>query len=625
MTYSLIEQLPEIAAAGRKDAEEVLARANASRGASLQVDEYVIPARGSVAIGKDGWNKYPVWYNRLFYGDNLIIMEALLAGDPPTNLPSLKGKIDLICIDPPFATDAGYQTSCILPGTEGREPFLLEQQAYNDSWEDGLAGYLRMLYPRLFLMRELLGESGSLIVHLDWHAVHYVKILLDEIFGPENFRNEIAWCYGGGGAPQRTYPKKHDLLLWYTKGSTWTFNRQYRPYTGGTLQRGLTAVKGDKYELHPQGAGLDDWWAGKDVQKILSPTAFENLKFGTQKPEGLLTRIIAGHSNKGDLVADFFCGTGTTAAVAGRLGRRWIAADISKQAFMISYKRLAVRERMTFICQSPGNYPGLLVQRSSVRKSARDLPREVLDLFGVVPFPGRQYPGGALGYLDKSKTLVLVAAPAERIDRHFLKKAQGIKESLPGRWEKFVVLGWDLETDIIDIILEQNEKVPEVLLIQPCLLDEGNIHTKGRKLLQRNRFYFSPLRCLTLKEPVVKDYSQEYEEIIIELDNYRFLSPDYLPVNGDAGERVHELLDADPLALIEYWSVDPDFDGGNFCSKWQGSRGEGHRVCPVARLLVPRVEGTRMIGVKAVDAFGYESRAVSQVCSYGCIIEKNIP
>src|SRR5262249_55226426 len=148
------------------------------------------------------------------------------------------------------------------------------------------------------------------------------------------------WGFGGGGAARNTYRRKHDNLFWYTKSGKWTFNPQYRPYTEGTHQRGLTAVKGPRYQLREEGATLETWWTDPEVQKILSPTAAENLKYPTQKPESLLERIITGHSNAGDLVADFFCGSGTTGAVAGRLGRRWIMADSSPAAIQTTRKRL---------------------------------------------------------------------------------------------------------------------------------------------------------------------------------------------------------------------------------------------------------------------------------------------
>ncbi len=281
--------------------------------------------------------------NRLLWGDNRRLMEGLL--------PEFRGKIDLVYLDPPF--DAGQEFNMAVAVGEdaamGREKGLvLEATAYRDVWDRARGGYLQMLYERLPLIRELLSETGSLFVHVNWRVAHLVQALLDEIFGPgeragaglPGFRTEIVWGFGGGGAPRNVYPRKHDNLFWYTKSGQWTFNPQYRPYTEKTWQRGLTAVKGDRYELREEGALLQTWWTGPEVQKILSPTAAENRKYPTQKPETLLERIIRGHSNTGDLIADFFCGSGTTGAVAERLGRRWIMADAARLAVHVTRKRM---------------------------------------------------------------------------------------------------------------------------------------------------------------------------------------------------------------------------------------------------------------------------------------------
>lgn len=269
--------------------------------------------------------------NKLILGDNLEVMLALL--------PEFEGKINLIYIDPPFGTGESFDYQIFI-GNEGEKVSnIVRKRAYKDNWGDGMSSYFQMIYPRLLLMKRLLADDGSIFVHLDRNVSHYIKILLDEIFGPKNLRNEIVWCYGGGGAPKRHYSRKHDIIFWYVKGKEWTFNKQYRPYTEGTLERGCTPVKG-KYELNDKGAGLDDWWADAEVQKILSPTAYENVKFETQKPEGLLKRIILGHTNPGDLVADFFMGSGTTLAVAEKLNRRWIGCDISRQTLHVVRKRL---------------------------------------------------------------------------------------------------------------------------------------------------------------------------------------------------------------------------------------------------------------------------------------------
>jgi len=275
--------------------------------------------------------------NRLFWGDNLPLMRALLQ--------EFRGRIDLVYLDPPFNT--GQEFRICRPLGDGAQRAVVETPAYQDAWETG--AYLQMLHERLLVARDLLAETGSLVVHVDWRVGHLVQVVLDEVFGPgeragpgrAGFRNEIIWGYGGGGSTRNAYRRKHDNLFWYTRSDRWTFNPQYRPYTEGTRQRGLTAVKGPRYALREEGATLESWWTGPEVGKILSPTARENLKYPTQKPEALLHRILQGHSNPGDLVADFFCGSGTTGAVAERLGRRWIMADASRQAALLSRKRLA--------------------------------------------------------------------------------------------------------------------------------------------------------------------------------------------------------------------------------------------------------------------------------------------
>jgi len=274
------------------------------------------------------------WKNLLIWGDNKLVMSSLIKQ-------GWAGKINLIYIDPPFFTGADF-TIRTRVGDERieKEPSIIEERAYKDTWSGGIASYLRYMYERLVLMRELLAENGSIYVHLDWHVGHYVKVMMDEIFGYENFRNEIVWCYAGGGIPRNEYPRQHDVILFYTKSKEWIFNTQYRPYTPGTIQRGRTKVKGKYAEigLRKEGTPVNDWWS--DISLVTSPTDYENLFFDTQKPEALLKRIILASSNPGDIVADFFCGSGTTLAVAEKLGRRWIGCDLSKFAIQVTRKRL---------------------------------------------------------------------------------------------------------------------------------------------------------------------------------------------------------------------------------------------------------------------------------------------
>lgn len=245
MPRSLLEQLPDIVAQGRRTAEKILEGLEGRQRMSLQTREVVLPAKDVrqtdlqqqqlravhhevFAPGQGSLLPHPQasltaahdapWVNRLIYGDNLMAMAALLAGDE--NTPSLRGKVDLIYIDPPFDSKADYRTKVLLPGVElEQKPTVIEQFAYSDTWSDGTASYLAMITPRLILMRELLADTGSIYMHLDWHVGHYVKLIADEVFGKENYLNECIWSYKSGGASTSHFSRKHDAIHLYTKGS----------------------------------------------------------------------------------------------------------------------------------------------------------------------------------------------------------------------------------------------------------------------------------------------------------------------------------------------------------------------------------------------------------------------
>lgn len=259
--------------------------------------------------------------NHLFFGDNLHVMRML---------PSKS--IDLIYIDPPFFSGRNYN---ILYGDKN------ELRSFTDIWEGGMPGYLIWLNARLYEMKRLLTDTGSIYVHLDWHASHYVKVEMDKIFGYENFRNEIIWGYRGGGVSKKDFARKHDVILRYSKSQDYKFNRQYMPYSEASMglvqARGGTSIDGKKRDLE-RGASMVDWWIDFNSLQTWSP---ERIGYPTQKPEKLLERIIKASSNYGDVIADFFCGGGTTATVAQKLGRRWITSDISRIAIALTADRIA--------------------------------------------------------------------------------------------------------------------------------------------------------------------------------------------------------------------------------------------------------------------------------------------
>ena len=266
-------------------------------------------------------------------------------------------QVDLVYIDPPFASGADYAKKVyirrnpkVAEAIAQAEQELdiddlkaFEEKMYGDVWDK--EKYLSWMYENLMAIKSVMSEKASIYVHLDWHIGHYVKVLLDEVFGEDKFRNEVIWCYSGGGTPKHEMPHKHDTIFWYSIASGdeewndhWIFNIEYRPYSEGTLQRGRTQIKGDNAELRAEGTPINDWWT--DVPKITSPTDPEKLDYATQKSEALLNRIIKMSSNTCMLIADFFGGSGVTAAVAHKLGRRFIHCDIGINSIQTTRDRL---------------------------------------------------------------------------------------------------------------------------------------------------------------------------------------------------------------------------------------------------------------------------------------------
>jgi len=273
------------------------------------------------------------WKNLLIWGDNKLVMSSLIKQ-------GWAGKINLIYIDPPFFTGADFTVKMKLGNEEiEKEPSIIEERAYKDTWSGGIASYLQYMYERLVLMRELLAETGSIYVHLDWHVGHYVKVMMDEIFGYDNFRNEIVWCYTGPGRQEKDFPDKHDVIYRYSKSNNYVFNPDAIRVPYVKLDTGKThGIFKKRAILDERGKIPEDWWA--DITPVARLHATELLDFDTQKPEALLKRIILASSNPGDIVADFFCGSGTTLVVAEKLGRRWIGCDLSKFAIQVTRKRL---------------------------------------------------------------------------------------------------------------------------------------------------------------------------------------------------------------------------------------------------------------------------------------------
>ena len=292
---------------------------------------YPAQLRESYGHAQDGW------MNKIFWGDNLQVMSHMMK--------EYRGQIDLIYIDPPFDSKADYKRKIKVKGKEtSSDSSSFEEKQYGDIWTND--EYLQFMYERFIIMRDLLSKTGSIYIHCDWHKAHHLRLIIDEVFGPDNFRNEIIWWYLWGGRGKTQWNSKHDNLLFYSKSGKWTFNYievldEHTLMTEGSKNRlnyagAMVTTKSDSSEIPSDKVLPSDTWYIATINAM----AKEKENYPTQKPEKLLEKIIRAASNPGDLVFDCFMGSGTTQAVAMKLGRRFIGADINLGAVQTTTKRL---------------------------------------------------------------------------------------------------------------------------------------------------------------------------------------------------------------------------------------------------------------------------------------------
>lgn len=643
MAKSLVELLPQIVSEGRQQANHLLEKLNGNTKIGLQTNELVLPYKDRSGLFKGNTPQLPTifdsldsnnWLNRLIYGENLLVMQALLAGDKRTGLPSLRGKVDLIYIDPPFDSKADYRTTILLPDNDVKQkPTIMEQFAYADTWEKGTESYLRMLYPRLVLMKELLSNTGSIYIHIDWHVGAYVKVLMDDVFGKENFVNEIIWSYRSGGASRKkSLPRKHDNIFFYCKNnSAFTINnkteRQYldKPFMETKKDAEgryyVDTILRDVFEGAPNIIGDNKKSVEQYNMRPVLNLSTERIGYATQKPEGLLRALIEIATNKGDLVCDFFGGSGTTAAVAEKLGRKWITCDIGKPASLIMRKRFIDNEVKPFLYQSIGDYSKEIFQNSRLVRRVGDLSEIILRLYGAEPFTAEQTNERNIGYIGKT-TLVIVDSPNKLTTSATIKKAIETKAKLLGGcWKKVIILGWNFAFDISQAIEKHKDDNLEVLVIPPDLLE--SLSKKGfDRLVREKAIRFTSLQYLTIKpiqvENIKTEDKKEQQSITIELNNYVLLSPDNVPLDDVSKKKLWDIVRTDPLALIEYWSIDPDYDGVTFHSTWQDYRenteNDNDKMhCVHKKELIVDKKDHRKVCVKAVDVFGFESQVIEEV------------
>ena len=394
------------------------------------------------------------WMNKIYWGDNLQVMSHLLK--------EFRGKVDLIYIDPPFDSKADYKKTISLRGKKAEsDTSTFEEKQYGDIWTND--EYLQFMYERLILCRELLSDTGSIYLHCDWHKSHYLRGILDEVFGADKFVNEIIWFYPSGSDPSNCFNRKHDTIFLYAnKNYVYNFDAVAIPYTDQQKKRFKeTDENGRKFywNVNPRGERVKTYMKSGigeyDVWNIgIDATSIKEINYPTTKPEKLLERIIKASSNPGDLVFDCFMGSGTTQAVAMKLGRRFLGADINMGAIQTTTKRLINRAKeLNSQITDQTYYTGFEVYNVNDYEFFRnelEAKRLIIEALGMQPLPDNnlwdaELDGRMVAILGINR--IATASEFEKIvanmDLAALSRKQGLNPTKPVEKVTFVCMGHD--------------------------------------------------------------------------------------------------------------------------------------------------------------------------------------
>lgn len=611
-----------------------------------------------IALAASQAGHSPAWRNRLIWGDKRYVLPSLLA--------EFAGKVDLIYIDPPFKTGDSFAfKSTVHPdfedvpgeGSQGRatsalsmdyQPNLIEQRAYSDTWGGGLDTYLKWMFENLVILRELLTSSGSIYVHCDDTASHYIKALADEVFGYENFRNEITWKRTGAHNSAKRFGPVHDVILYYTVNPHYCWNIVHEPqneyieqrytYTdeqgrrfypvsliargtrtgsSGAPWRGIDVTSrgnhwrytverlekldeaGDIYwpsrgsmprlKMYAEDAPgklLQDWW---DNIPAINSQSKERVGYDTQKPEALLERIIKTSSSEGDLVLDCFVGSGTTAVVAEKLGRRWVAADMGRFAISTTRKRLLeIQDVKPFYVQNLGRYERQAWQNADLEKDYREF---ILQLYLAEAVNGYRWLHGAkagrmvhVGGVDSPVALDDVKRVVEELDTVI-----GTGPGAP-TGKRVDILGWDfgleVDTDARQLARDAGVNI-RLLRIPREIMDQ--------RAVAAGDVQFFELASLSIETRV----DPEDRKAVLTLDDF-VMPPDGVP--DEVREKVTHWSQ-----WIDYWAVDWDYHGDTFNNQWQSYRTRQEPQLRRSTFTQYEKHGPRTIVVKVIDVLGNDT------------------
>ncbi len=552
--------------------------------------------------------------NMLIWGDNKLALAALLE--------QFRGKVDLIYIDPPFDVGADF-TMQVQIGDEGetleKEQSVLEAVAYRDMWGKGTDSYLHMMYERLSLMRELLSAGGSIYVHCDWRVNFYLKSILNDVFGPDSFQREIIWSFStvsGFKSITNNWIRSHDTILFITNGEKpCVFNKQYLPHKADYIARfdkideNGRKFRDDRTEGRRQyldeslGRVLGDVW--DDIMSFQqASTSLEYLKYATQKPEALLQRIIKASSNEGDLVLDCFCGSGTTLAVAEKLGRRWIGVDLGRYAIHTTRKRLIGVQRelhekgepyRSFDVYNLGRYERQWWQRERLRGADTEHRRIVLQFYKAAPAQTGAHPllhgtrGGAWVYVDQ-------------IDGIFtfdeLRNVAEAAQAAGGR--ELHCLAWEFEMELAH--KKQAIEAETGLTIRLKYIP--------REIMEANRTEVQFFEAGALEARVVRS-----RDDAVDVELVRF-TPSLAEAPQKELAALRERAITSPFDFIDFWAVDFAWrEGKPFEQHWQDFRTRKDRSLKTRTDAGWRYDqrGTHRICIKVIDVFGVDTTTVIEV------------
>jgi DNA modification methylase len=545
---------------------------------------------------KEGSSFEDGWRNKLIWGDNLVVLGSLAA--------QFAGQFKLIYVDPPFAMGADFTMEIeIGDGTEKltkcRSP--LEEKAYRDTWGGGSGTYLAMMHQRISLIRDMLCDDGSLYVHLDATAGHYVKAILDDVFGSQSFQREIVWRIGwvsGYKSAAKNWIRNHDVILFYTKNpDKFTFNKEYISYPKDYKRRDGKA---------PEGAGypIEDVWNANEMEFGLTGDesldsiqikSFSREKTGypTQKNESLMRRIIRASSNEGDLVADFFAGSGSFLAAAEKLGRRWIGVDLGRFAVHTARKRmLEIDKCKPFEVLNLGSYER---QFWSTSNFGHDLDGDgkvnlleyiafILKLYGGEPLAGSAHLHGR-----KGDAYVYIGAVSNPVTIGEIEQA--VNECKKMKGTAVHVLGWEWEMGLNGLIVGEAKKLGVKLTLKQI----------PREVMEAEAVRKGQIKFFDLAYLEVDLQQKSNGEVVCTLSDFSTPNSDLIP--DEVRQNITKWSD-----YVDYWAVDWDFQNDTFIHGFVTYRTRQDRTLTLKSdpHTYPKA-GTYKVMIKVIDIFGNDT------------------